>query len=114
MNPVVDPPNRTVTSRRHGALALRILAVLLFAAFWFGNLEFRDLADPDEGRYAEIPREMLESGDFVVPRLHDRVYREKPPVFFWASAALDALGVPLTVSPRLVSVLSAPGVTMRG
>jgi len=94
MNPVVDPPNRTVVSRRNGALALRILAVLLFAAFWFGNLEFRDLADPDEGRYAEIPREMAVSGDWITPRLNDLKYFEKPPLQYWITAALyRAFGV---------------------
>ena len=91
--------------RERGAAAALALAALLLLP----TLAFRGIWPPDETRYADVARGMLASGDFVVPRLHDRVYREKPPVFFWASAALDALGVPLTVSPRLVSVLSALG-----
>jgi len=64
------------------------LAVITFAVLWFGNLEYRDLNDPDEGRYAEIPREMSVSGDWVTPRLNDLKYFEKPPLQYWATAAL--------------------------
>jgi 4-amino-4-deoxy-L-arabinose transferase-like glycosyltransferase len=67
---------------------LLTLAFLLFCVLWFGNLEYRDLVDPDEGRYAEIPREMVVSGDWVTPRLNDLKYFEKPPLQYWATAAL--------------------------
>ena len=45
------------------------------------------LAEPDEARYAEIPREMLASGDFVTPKLNGVPYLEKPPLLYWANAA---------------------------
>jgi 4-amino-4-deoxy-L-arabinose transferase-like glycosyltransferase len=52
------------------------------------------LAEPDEARYAEIPREMLASGDFVTPRLNGVPYLEKPPLLYWANAAaLRLLGL---------------------
>ena len=45
------------------------------------------LLEPDEGRYAEIPREMIESGDYVTPRLNYVKYFEKPVMLYWMNAA---------------------------
>jgi 4-amino-4-deoxy-L-arabinose transferase-like glycosyltransferase len=53
---------------------------------WFALLAQRPLYDPDEGRYAEIPREMLNGGDWVIPRLNALVYLEKPPLQYWLTA----------------------------
>ena len=61
--------------------------IIAVAVIWFGNLEYRKLIKPDEGRYAEIPREMVVSGDWVTPRLNDLKYFEKPPLQYWATAA---------------------------
>ena len=61
--------------------------VLMFALVWFGTLEHRRLINPDEGRYSEIPREMVASGDWVTPRLNDIKYFYKPPLQYWATAA---------------------------
>ena len=47
----------------------------------------RPLASPDEGRYSEIPREMVAHGDYVTPRLNDMPYFYKPPFFYWMQAA---------------------------
>ena len=41
---------------------------------------------PDEGRYAEIPREMLTLNDFVTPHLNSIQYFEKPPLMYWLQA----------------------------
>lgn len=56
------------------------------AIIWFANLEYRTLVKPDEGRYAEIPREMVKSGDWTTPRLNELKYFEKPPLQYWATA----------------------------
>jgi 4-amino-4-deoxy-L-arabinose transferase-like glycosyltransferase len=60
--------------------------LVVVAVVWFSNLEYRTLIKPDEGRYAEIPREMVVSGDWVTPRLNDLKYFEKPPLQYWATA----------------------------
>ena len=61
------------------------------AALWLVGLGFRGLFNPDEGRYAEIPREILGSGDWVIPHLNGLVYIEKPPLQYWATALSEAL-----------------------
>jgi 4-amino-4-deoxy-L-arabinose transferase-like glycosyltransferase len=66
------------------------LAWLMLAVAWFSTLQVRALLDPDEGRYAEIPREMLASGDWVTPRFDGLKYFEKPPLQYWATAAVYA------------------------
>ncbi|MCC6196605.1 MAG: glycosyltransferase family 39 protein [Burkholderiales bacterium] len=70
------------------------LIALVAAVAWFAGLDARRLQHPDEGRYAEIAREMAQSGDWVTPRLNDLKYFEKPPLQYWLGAAtFDALGV---------------------
>jgi 4-amino-4-deoxy-L-arabinose transferase-like glycosyltransferase len=70
-----------------------LVALVPLALLWFGGLEYRGLYQPDEGRYAEIPREMLASGDWITPRLNDLKYFEKPPLQYWGTAlALATFG----------------------
>ncbi|HEY1900514.1 MAG TPA: phospholipid carrier-dependent glycosyltransferase [Steroidobacteraceae bacterium] len=71
----------------------RWLWVLLgaFLLVWLISLGHRALYNEDEGRYAEIPREMLASGDWVIPRLNGLVYIEKPPLQYWATAISEAV-----------------------
>jgi 4-amino-4-deoxy-L-arabinose transferase-like glycosyltransferase len=75
--------------------AVRTLLFLLAAvalAVALHNLG-RPLANPDEGRYSEISREMAQSGDWVTPRLNALKYFEKPPLQYWATAlAFKAFG----------------------
>ncbi len=65
--------------------------LIAVAVIWFANLEYRTLIKPDEGRYAEIPREMVASGDWVTPRLNELKYFEKPPLQYWATATAYTL-----------------------
>lgn len=69
-------------NRRLLLIAGAILAVFVY--FWgLGDYGF---IDPDEGRYAEIPREMTEASDYVTPRLNYVLYFEKPPLHYWLTA----------------------------
>lgn len=65
------------------------------AAVWFCSfIGLRPLANPDEGRYTEISREMALNGDYVTPRLNGVKYFEKPPLLYWLSAlTFEAFGV---------------------
>jgi 4-amino-4-deoxy-L-arabinose transferase-like glycosyltransferase len=71
--------------------AALLAAVLALALAWFGALGHRKLIKPDEGRYGEIPREMVASGDWLTPRLNDLKYFEKPPLQYWATAVAYSL-----------------------
>jgi 4-amino-4-deoxy-L-arabinose transferase-like glycosyltransferase len=64
-----------------------LVLVLIYALLWFGTLNYRHLIPSDEGRYAEIAREMLVTGDWVTPRYNGYKYFEKPPLQIWTTAA---------------------------
>ncbi|MBK9991083.1 MAG: glycosyltransferase family 39 protein [Verrucomicrobia bacterium] len=87
-------------------LLLLIVVVGLLLATRLGTMP---LANPDEGRYAEIAREMLVSGDWVTPRLNDVYYFEKPPLVYWATAASMAMFGQNAWAARLPNALLALG-----
>jgi len=63
------------------------IPLAVFLIVYVAPLGGRDLLVPDEARYAEIPREMIASGDWVVPRLDGVRYFEKPVLGYWVHAA---------------------------
>jgi 4-amino-4-deoxy-L-arabinose transferase-like glycosyltransferase len=91
------PPRRRVS-------ASALLPWCLLALAWFATMPVRPMLDPDEGRYAEIPREMLASGDWVTPRFDGLKYFEKPPLQYWATAAVYEVGGVAQWSSRLWGV----------
>ena len=60
-------------------------AVLAVCVYFCGLGDY-GFIDPDEGRYSEIPREMIETGDYITPRLNYVLYFEKPPLHYWLTA----------------------------
>src|SRR6201996_6064641 len=76
-----DTTERQFLSR--GALLLLLLA---FAILWFAPLDYRHLVPSDEGRYAEMAREMFVTNDWITPRYNGYKYFEKPPLQTWANA----------------------------
>ncbi|WP_317202870.1 glycosyltransferase family 39 protein [Janthinobacterium sp.] len=65
-------------------LVWSLLAALILISLYM--LGYRTLVPPDEGRYAEMAREMLASGDWITTRLNGIKYFEKPPLQTWMNA----------------------------
>jgi dolichol-phosphate mannosyltransferase len=82
------------------ALLATAAALLLF------NLSY-PLIEPDEGRYAEIGREMVQSGNWIVPTLNGKAYFDKPPLFYWLVAGSFRLFGMTEQAARLVPALCA-------
>ncbi len=97
------PPVRPVPAPWRDALLL----LLGFGALYFFRLGSYPLSNPDEGRYAEIPREMLATGDWITPRLTGVNYFEKPPLVYWATAVMEKTFGYNEWSVRAVPVLFA-------
>ena len=100
------PPTRTERFLAAAFASPVRLFALCFA--WFSAWAWmRPLAVPDEGRYTDIARWMVTSGDWLVPRLDGIAFLHKPPLYFWIESAFVAI---LGTSPwvaRLTSLLAA-------
>ncbi|MDR2523902.1 MAG: glycosyltransferase family 39 protein [Synergistaceae bacterium] len=88
-------------------LSLLTAALVLLTGLW--GLGGWGLLDPDEGRYAEISREMLETGDYVTPRLNYVKYFEKPVLHYWLTAASFAAFGQNEFAARLTPALCGLG-----
>jgi 4-amino-4-deoxy-L-arabinose transferase-like glycosyltransferase len=87
-----------------GAPAVYMLAALALSMFSFlYGLDAFPLRDNNEGLYAEIAREMLAGGNYVVPHLNGVPYIEKPPLLYWLCALSMQLLGPTPAAARLVS-----------
>lgn len=83
------------------------LILAFFGTLYFFYLGSRPLFVPDEGRYAEIAREMLIGGDWITPHLNGIKYFEKPTLFYWLEAlSMQIFGVNLWAVRSINAVLS--------
>jgi 4-amino-4-deoxy-L-arabinose transferase-like glycosyltransferase len=97
---------REWTADTRAALALLLLAAAPLYVWGLGTVGFQD---PDEGMYAEIAREMLASGDWIVPTFNGVPYIEKPPLMYWLTAGALAVLGPSEFAARLWKVLPVLG-----
>jgi 4-amino-4-deoxy-L-arabinose transferase-like glycosyltransferase len=101
--PGADAPPDTAIRWRSVFVLLLVPGLLLYPSLGFHLLE------PDEGRYAEIPREMLHQGEWIVPQLQAEPYLDKPPLFYWlVMLSYQLLGVQ-DWSARMVPALALHG-----
>jgi 4-amino-4-deoxy-L-arabinose transferase-like glycosyltransferase len=56
----------------------------IFYFLWLGSYPY---FTPDEGRYSEVAREMLATGDFITPRVNGIAFLDKPVLYYWLQAA---------------------------
>ena len=63
---------------------VQIIILLGFCfVLYFINLGRWDLWNPDEPRYAQVAREMVNGGDWILMHFNGKIYGDKPPLFFW-------------------------------
>jgi len=87
----------------------KLLAVLVvcYVLLYIVPLGVRPMIFPDEFRYAEISREILQRGDWVVPHLDGLQYFEKPAFGYWLNTIAVALFGENAFAVRICSVLAA-------
>ena len=103
-------PSRVRGTRQPLSPARQVLLLLVLgAALYFVGLGSLPLLEPDEGRNAEVAREMLASGDWITPHYDTLPYLDKPPVFFWLAAASFRIAGVSEWAARLPSALAALG-----
>jgi 4-amino-4-deoxy-L-arabinose transferase-like glycosyltransferase len=101
-------PGGALPQREPCRLLSLFLLLLLPALLLYPSLSFH-LFEPDESRYAEIGREMLQRDEWVVPYLQSEPYLDKPPLLYWLIEASYALfGVQIWAA-RLVPALAVHG-----
>ena len=84
-----------------------ILIVATLYLCYFQNLGAIGFMGPDEPRYAWIARDMVESGDWVTPRLYGQPWFEKPVLYYWGAALSFKLFGVSEAAARLPSAISA-------
>ncbi len=93
---------------RKAVLILSIVALAVYIV----PLGLRPMVAPDEYRYAEIPREMIESGDWVSPHLLGVRYFEKPVLGYWLTAVSMSVLGDHAFAHRLPPALSVLGAAL--
>ena len=79
-------PTNKISSQSYWLMDLIFIAIVvsLFYAIWIGGYP---LFTPDEGRYSEVAREMVATGDYVTPKLNGVPFLDKPVFYYWLQAS---------------------------
>lgn len=100
------PAVRPLSRSAHLDLWWLLLAgLVLFGA----GLGLRDPWPADEPRFALIARDMVRSGQWLIPHVAGAIYSDKPPLFMWLTAGLYALTGELRIAFLLPSLLAGLG-----
>ena len=84
---------KKLKSQRSWIIDLALLGAILslFYAFCLGSYP---LFTPDEGRYSEVAREMVATGDYITPRVNGVIFLDKPILYYWLQAtAINLFGL---------------------
>jgi 4-amino-4-deoxy-L-arabinose transferase-like glycosyltransferase len=84
-----------------------VLIVATLYVCYFSHLGAIGFVGPDEPRYAWVARDMVETGDWVTPRLYGKPWFEKPPLYYWGAALCFKLFGVSEAAARLPSGTSA-------
>lgn len=98
-----QPAPTSPSAIRYWLVLLAIPGLLLYPCLSFY------LFEPDEGRYAQIPREMLTEGEWIIPTLQGEPYLDKPPLFYWLVMGSFSLFGYHEWAARLVPALAVHG-----
>jgi len=98
--------------RANSAAFSVLLLVALCGALFLTGASTLPLTTPDEARCGIIVRNMLKSGDWIVPRYEGEVYFDKPAPFFWLAAITQLLTGKEELAGRLVAALAATGAVL--
>jgi 4-amino-4-deoxy-L-arabinose transferase-like glycosyltransferase len=85
-----------------------LILIVLPALLLYPTLSFF-LLEPDEGRYAQVSREMLARGEWVVPHLQGQPYLDKPPLLYWLVMLSYKLFGVAEAPARLIPALAVHG-----
>lgn len=88
-----------------------LIGIFVLAVFYLylGHIGSYHLMDPDEGRYNQIPHEMLLRGDFITPHLNGVEYFEKPAFQYWFTAIMMKIFGVTEFAGRILPALSGIG-----
>jgi len=100
----IQPTGQGTTTRRRRAGGLALLVLLACAGVYLVGNNRMALFDRDEGWYAEVARNMLASGDWVVPRCQGAVFDTKPVFAFWCQAVSMGIFGPSEFAARFPGV----------